>query len=154
MDVTLLPDFGQVVFDKQVLNISPFEIQFNENRQFFTEGVELFTKSNIFYSRRIGVQTSSKVYQGQLNENEQLTEVPTSVPLINASKVSGRLKNGLGVGVFNGLTAQQQGTAINTDDDSERAITISPISNYNVFVLDQNLKTTVLSRLPTLMYGV
>ena len=140
LDVTLLPDFGQVVFDKQVLNISPFEIQFNENRQFFTEGVELFTKSNIFYSRRIGVQTSSKVYQGQLNENEQLTEVPTSVPLINASKVSGRLKNGLGVGVFNGLTAQQQGTAINTDDDSERAITISPMSNYNVFVLDQNLK--------------
>ena len=140
LDVTLLPDFGQVVFDKQVLNISPFEIQFNENRQFFTEGVELFTKSNIFYSRRIGVQTSSKVYQGQLNENEQLTEVPASVPLINASKVSGRLKNGLGVGVFNGLTAQQQGTAINTDDDSERAVTISPISNYNVFVLDQNLK--------------
>ena len=140
LDVTLLPDFGQVVFDKQVLNISPFEIQFNENRQFFTEGLELFTKSNIFYSRRIGVQTSSKVYQGQLNENEQLTEIPTSVPLINASKVSGRLKNGLGVGVFNGLTAQQQGTAINLDDESERAITISPMSNYNVFVLDQNLK--------------
>ena len=28
LDVTLLPDFGPVVFDKQVLNISPFEIQF------------------------------------------------------------------------------------------------------------------------------
>ena len=31
LDVTLVPDFGQVVFDQQVLNISPFEIQFNDN---------------------------------------------------------------------------------------------------------------------------
>ena len=31
LDVTLLPDFGQVIFDQQVLNISPFEIRFNEN---------------------------------------------------------------------------------------------------------------------------
>ena len=56
LDVTLVPDFGQVVFDRQVLNLSPFEIQFNENRQFFTEGTELFNKSGLFYSRRIGVK--------------------------------------------------------------------------------------------------
>ena len=140
LDVTLLPDFGQVVFDKQVLNISPFEVQFNENRQFFTEGTELFTKSGIFYSRRIGVQTASKVYDNQLKENEQINELPASVPLINASKISGRLKNGLGVGIFNGVTAEQQTTALNTLDNTERTITISPLSNYNVLVLDQNLK--------------
>ena len=34
LDVTLLPDFGQVVFDNQVLNVSPFEIEFNENDNF------------------------------------------------------------------------------------------------------------------------
>ena len=140
LDVTLLPDFGQVVFDKQVLNISPFEIQFNENRQFFTEGTELFTKSGIFYSRRIGVQTSPKVYQNQIQENEELVEIPSSVPLLNASKISGRLKNGLGIGVFNGITAGQQTEVLNLTDSSERTITISPLSNYNVFVLDQNLK--------------
>ncbi len=140
LDVTLLPDFGQVVFDKQVLNISPFEIQFNENRQFFTEGTELFTKSGIFYSRRIGVQTSPKVYENQIQENEQVVEIPSSVPLLNASKISGRLKNGLGIGVFNGITAEQRTQVFNTIDSSERSITISPLSNYNVLVLDQNLK--------------
>ena len=140
LDVTLLPDFGQVVFDKQVLNISPFEIQFNENRQFFTEGTELFTKSGIFYSRRIGVQTSPKVYQNQIQENEELVEIPSSVPLLNASKISGRLKNGLGIGVFNGITAEQQTQVINEIDSYERTITLSPLSNYNVIVLDQNLK--------------
>jgi len=146
LDVTLLPDFGQVVFDKQVLNISPFEIQFNENRQFFTEGTELFNKSGIFYSRRIGVQTSSKIYNNQLLSNESLKEIPTSVPLINASKVSGRDKNGLGIGIFNGITAEQKGVAQSQMDglnyliSSEREITISPLTNYNVIVLDQNLK--------------
>ena len=140
LDVTLLPDFGQVIFDQQVLNISPFEMQFNENRQFFTEGTELFNKSNLFYSRRIGVQTPSRVYQSQLNDGEELNEIPTSVPLINASKISGRLKNGLGIGIFNGVTAEQKGKAINNLDDNLREISISPLTNYNVIVLDQNLK--------------
>ena len=140
LDVTLLPDFGQVIFDQQVLNISPFEIRFNENRQFFTEGTELFNKSGLFYSRRIGVQTPSKVYQSQLNDNEELTEIPTSVPLINASKISGRLNNGLGIGIFNGVTAEQKAIAFNTYDSSNREIVVSPLSNYNVLVLDQNLK--------------
>ena len=140
LDVTLLPDFGQVVFDNQVLNISPFEIEFNENRQFFTEGTELFTKSDLFYSRRIGVQTPSKVYESQLNNNEYLEEIPNSVPLINASKVSGRLNKGLGIAVFNGITAAQTGKAIDSETSSQRDITISPLSNYNVLVLDQNLK--------------
>ena len=140
LDVTLLPDFGQVVFDQQVLNISPFEIQFNENRQFFTEGTELFNKSDIFYSRRIGVQTNSNVYQKQLEVNETITELPSSVPLINASKISGRLKNGLGIGVFNGITAEQKAIAYNDVEDTDREVTVSPLSNYNVLVLDQNLK--------------
>jgi hypothetical protein len=140
LDVTLLPDFGQVIFDQQVLNISPFEIRFNENRQFFTEGTELFNKSGLFYSRRIGVQTPSKVYQSQLNNNEELTEIPTSVPLINASKISGRLNNGLGIGVFNSVTAEQKAIAFNSYDSSNREIIVSPLSNYNVIVLDQNLK--------------
>ena len=140
LDVTLLPDFGQVVFDNQILNISPFEIEFNENRQFFTEGTELFTKSGLFYSRRIGIQTPSEVYGSQLNEDETLDEIPSSVPMINASKVSGRLKNGLGIGVFNAITAEQRANSTNTTENSSREVTISPLTNYNVIVLDQNLK--------------
>jgi hypothetical protein len=54
LDATLIPDFGQVISDNVVNNISPFEIQFRENRPFFTEGTELFNKADIFYSRRVG----------------------------------------------------------------------------------------------------
>jgi len=37
LDITLIPDFGQVQSYNQVLNLSPFEVKFNENRPFFTE---------------------------------------------------------------------------------------------------------------------
>ena len=140
LDLTLIPDFGQVVFDNQVLNLSPFEIQFNENRQFFTEGTELFTKSDLFYSRRIGIQAPSGVLENELLENEKLSSVPIASKLYNASKVSGRLNKGLGIAVFNGVTAAQKGTAMNINDATEREITVSPLSNFNVIVLDQNLK--------------
>lgn len=140
LDVTLVPDFGQVVFDKQVLNLSPFEIQFNENRQFFTEGTELFNKAGLFYSRRIGVQAPYSVLKTLLTNDEQLENVPTSTQLYNASKLSGRLKNGLGIGVFNGITAPQYAKAINYNTNEERSIMVNPLTNYNVFVLDQNLK--------------
>ncbi|RZK09673.1 MAG: hypothetical protein EOO46_13125, partial [Flavobacterium sp.] len=54
LDMTLIPDFGQVRSDNKVLNLSPFEVRYQENRPFFTEGTELFSKGNLFYSRRIG----------------------------------------------------------------------------------------------------
>jgi hypothetical protein len=140
LDVTLVPDFGQVVFDQQVLNISPFELQFNENRQFFTEGTELFTKAGLFYSRRIGVQAPQSVLRTLLNDDEYLSNLASTTQLYNASKVSGRLKNGLGVGVFNGITAPQYATAVNKITKEEREILASPLTNYNVLVFDQNLK--------------
>ena len=50
--MTLLPDFSQVAFDEQFVNFEAFERQFDENRQFFTEGVNLFNKADLFYSRK------------------------------------------------------------------------------------------------------
>jgi hypothetical protein len=140
LDMTLVPDFGQVVFDNQILNLSPFEVQFNENRQFFTEGTELFNKAGLFYSRRIGLQAPNSVIQTLLSPTEALSAIPQSPKLYNASKFSGRNKNGLGIGVFNGITAPQYATAINSIDNSERSVLVSPVTNYNVMVFDQNLK--------------
>lgn len=140
LDVTLVPDFGQVPFDNNVLNLSPFELRFNENRQFFTEGTEMFNKSGLFYSRRIGVQSPYEVLRTNLAPNESLKNVPESPQLLNATKLTGRTKKGLGIGVFNGITAEQSAIAVNDDTQEERTIVVSPLTNYNVLVLDQNLK--------------
>ena len=54
LDATLIPDFGQVVSDNVVNNLTPYEVKFEEYRPFFTEGTEIFNKAGLFYSRRVG----------------------------------------------------------------------------------------------------
>jgi len=138
LDMTLIPDFGQVKFDEQVLNLSPFEIEYNENRQFFTEGTELFNKGEIFYSRRIG-GTPLNRYNTNETDSEQVISNPTSTPLLNATKLSGRTKKGLGIGVFNAITKQTNAIIEDTLSHKNREFITSPLTNYNVVVLDQNL---------------
>jgi hypothetical protein len=140
LDVTLIPDFGQAQSDNQILNLSPFEVKFSENRQFFTEGTELFNKAGLFYSRRIGgspmLRSSARRY---LQKDEVLTENPAETRLLNAAKVSGRTKKGLGIGFFNAITRNIYAIAQDTATGETREILTDPFTNYNVFVLDQTL---------------
>ena len=135
LDLTLVPDFGQTAFDEVRLNLGPFEQTFDENRAFFTEGVELFDKGEIFFSRRIGGPPSGTVED--LNTNEDIIESPSNVNILNAIKISGRTKKGLGIGFLNSITERTYATIRDTVSGTTRKTMIEPISNYNVFVLDQ-----------------
>lgn len=134
LDLTLIPDFGQTSFDKSVLNLSPFEVQFQEQRPFFTEGTELFSKGNLFYSRRIGGHPS---LSPSLNTDEEFVENPDKVKLFNAVKVSGRTNKGLGIGFFNAVTEKMNAEIRNINTGEIRKEVIEPWANYNVLVLDQ-----------------
>lgn len=140
IDATLIPDFGQVQSDNTILNLSPFEVRYEERRPFFTEGTELFGKSDIFYSRRIGGRPLGyyDVY-GQLGADEEVKSNPAQTRLYNATKFSGRTKKGLGIGVLNAVAAPMYATVKNTITGQERRIQTGALSNYNVLVLDQNL---------------
>ncbi|HEX6915626.1 MAG TPA: DUF5916 domain-containing protein [Chitinophagaceae bacterium] len=140
LDMTLIPDFGQVQSDNQVLNLSPFEVRYNENRSFFTEGMELFNKGNLFYSRRIGGTPMHHWSVGdKLLPGETIVENPSTVKLINATKVSGRTARGLGIGFFNAVTEPTYATVENGVKE-QRSIETNPLTNYNILVLDQSLK--------------
>lgn len=134
LDATLIPDFSQARFDNLVLNLGPFEQTFAEQRQFFTEGVELFSRGNLFFSRRIGSGPSGSV---ELDENEIEVNRPSTVDVINAAKVSGRLQNGLGIGVLNAVTAETTSTVQDTITGNVRQETVEPVTNYNVLVVDK-----------------
>ena len=133
LDAILVPDFGQTKFDNVVLNLGPFEQQFNENRPFFTEGTDLFSKGNLLYSRRIG-QTPDLNLNIAANES---VAYPGTVNLLNALKISGRDKDGLGIGFLNAITEKTMATVSNDDNDNTRQIEVSPLTNYNVLVFDQ-----------------
>lgn len=142
MDMTLIPDFSNVRTDPQVLNLTPFEIQFQEFRPFFTEGIDLFDRGELFYSRRIGevpLDREKAIQRANTNSELELIDNPQISPLINATKVSGRNSNGLGIGVLNGIVNSTQATFRNSESGEEEMIQTQPLTNYNMFVLDQNL---------------
>ena len=69
LDLTVNPDFGQVEVDPAVVNLTAFEVSFQEKRPFFVEGSGLFgfgglncyvcsnvSSMSLYYSRRIGRQ--------------------------------------------------------------------------------------------------
>lgn len=142
LDAILVPDFGQTKFDDKILNLGPFEQKFNENRSFFTEGTDLFNKGNLLYSRRIGGNPSldKETLNESLPTNFEITEYPNTVSLINALKVSGRTKDGLGVGVLNAVTKNTYASIRNkTNGETSRQL-IEPLANYSVLVLDQRFR--------------
>lgn len=140
LDMSLIPDFGYVQADDMVLNLSPFEIKYDEKRQFFTEGTELFTKGKVFYSRRIGkIPVNYNRVKLNLKPGETIKENPMETRLINASKISGRTKNGFGLGVFNAMTANTFATILDSLQNERKELS-QAFTNYNMIVLDQSLK--------------
>ena len=134
LDAILVPDFGQTKFDNVVLNLGPFEQRFNENRPFFTEGTDLFSKGGLLYSRRIG---AGPEFYPKLADNEEIEEFPSTVNLLNALKISGRNNDGLGIGFLNAITKKTTVNIKNIEDGTSREEVVSPLTNYNVTVFDQ-----------------
>ena len=146
LDATLVPDFGQTAYDKVELNLGPFEQTFSENRPFFTEGTALFTKGDLFYSRRIGDEpTGFNDAQKEKLANEEIIDNPQKTDLLNALKISGRTANGLGIGLLNAITQVQKATYRDTLTGKIRKKVTEPLTNYNIFVLDQqfNQKSSI-----------
>jgi hypothetical protein len=140
LDMTLVPDFSQVQSDNQVLNLSPFEVQFQERRPFFTEGTELFNKGGLFYSRRVGGRPID--YSRPYNETrpgERVIKNPSQTQLLNATKLSGRTPSKLGIGLFNAVSNRSY-ALLEDSAGSLRRILTAPLTNYNIVVLDQALK--------------
>lgn len=143
LDMTLLPDFSQVQSDNVVKILGAFEQRFQEQRPFFTEGVDLFQLGDLFYSRRIG-KTPSNFYgaTNELDSAEQLIRNPTQSKLLNATKVSGRTANGLGIGLLNAFQDDTYAEALDTISGNRRKILTEPRSNYNIIVFQKQIKNS------------
>jgi len=132
LDAAVNPDFGQVEADPGVLNLSAFEQFFAERRPFFLEGSGIFRYdidcndgqcTGLFYSRRIGRTP-------QLRGNFGDAASPLQSQIVGAAKVTGRLGNGLSIGLIDAVTGREQGTLQRT---------IEPQTNYAVLRLQQDL---------------
>ena len=93
LDLTVNPDFSQIEVDEQILNLSRFEFQFPERRQFFLENTDLFANAGFesarpFFSRRIGiVQDTAGIAQ--------------KVPILYGARLSGSINEKWRLGLMN-----------------------------------------------------
>ncbi|MCC6242956.1 MAG: carbohydrate binding family 9 domain-containing protein [Gemmatimonadaceae bacterium] len=117
VDATVNPDFGQVEADPAVLNLSAFEVRFDERRPFFQEGAGLYrcggSCEGIFYSRRIGRTPQLRASAAD----------PVFTNITAALKLTGRLDNGVAFGLVNASTQRVRGA---------NGLTIEPQTNYLV----------------------
>jgi hypothetical protein len=140
LDMMLVPDFGQIQSDDKELNLSPYELFYDEKRQFFTEGTELFDRGDIFYSRRIGAAPKfADRATDELALNEVVDYNPTETQLLNATKISGRTSKGWGLGMLNAISLPSHAKLKDTITGEKREVLIQPLTNYNIAVIDKSL---------------
>jgi hypothetical protein len=133
LDVSVLPDFGQVEADSVVLNLSTYETFFPEKRPFFLEGVDTFsTLRQLLYTRRIGHQPLPPTLQAP---NESIVDLPEPSNIFGAAKLVGTFGGRTTVGVLSAVTGRNDVDVL-TDQGTPRvhtvARTVEPLSAYNV----------------------
>ena len=95
LDFTVNPDFAQVEVDRQVTNLTRFNIFFPERRNFFLENADLYSQFGIppirpFYSRRIGLD---------LRNNQ--------IPILFGGRLTGNIGKKTRIGILNMQTGQK-----------------------------------------------
>jgi len=121
LDLTFNPDFSQVEVDEQRTNLTRFELFYPEKREFFIDNADLFTdlgsrSSKPMFTRRIGIAKDTVTNQYVQN------------PIIYGAKLSGKINDGLRIGVLNMQTARLNSSGI-------------PSFNYGMAVLEKKIFT-------------
>jgi hypothetical protein len=102
----LIPDFARFKATIRSSNLSPFEIRYDEKRQFFLHRGHGDVLINAVYSIRGGWEacpgTTMPPYS-QAGEYETVSHNPDETRIINATKLSGRNARGLGAGCSTAL---------------------------------------------------
>ena len=136
LDYTVNPDFGQVEADPSVLNLTSYEVFYDEKRPFFLEGKSILEFNSgsdmLYYSRRIG---HAPGYRPDTEEDETLV-IPDNISIINALKLTGKNKSGFSLGIVNSMAAKEYATISAEDVTSKEAV--EPFTNYFIGRLKQD----------------
>jgi hypothetical protein len=149
LDYTINPDFGQVEANPSVLNLTSYEVFYDEKRPFFLEGNSILeygaASDLLFYSRRIG---SAPGYTPSVDEDESLS-MPDQTSIISALKLTGKNRSGLSLGVINSMTARENATIYSNGSNYQK--TVEPFTNYFIGRVKQDFNegSTVLGGMVT-----
>ena len=137
LDLTVNPDFSQVEVDNLITNLTRFEINLPERRQFFIENNDLFADfgdsraANPFFSRRIGIAQDTS---GTTIQND----------IIAGARLSGKINNDFRIGLLNIQTVDDAANEIGGNNNTVIALQHKLFSRSNiglVFINRQNTST-------------
>ncbi len=134
LDYAINPDFGQVEADPSVLNLTTYEVFYDEKRPFFLEGNTILDynagEDMLFYSRRIGHAPSiSNKKLPTIYENQTIS-ISENTSILSALKLTGKTKDGLSVGVVQSFTAKENVTIYGNNSKTQMAV--EPFTNFVV----------------------
>lgn len=135
LDLTVNPDFSQVEVDQLVTNLTRFEVNLPERRQFFIENSDLFADfgdardANPFFSRRIGIARDTS---GNTIQND----------IIAGARLSGKLNNDFRIGFLNMQTTTDSGNEIGGNNNTVLALQHKLFSRSNISFLFINRQNT------------
>ena len=131
LDLTVNPDFSNVEVDQQVINLTRFEFQFRERRQFFLENSDLFSTPGFpdtrpFFSRRIGLVLDS-------------TGSARQVPIQYGARISGKIGKDWRIGILNMRTAEKASIGLPSQMYSMAIVQKQVFSRSNIdfFIVDK-----------------
>jgi hypothetical protein len=145
LDLTVNPDFGQVEADPSQVNLSAFELFFQERRPFFLEGNNTlnfpvgFSDNNLFYSRRIGRPPQGFADPDLSGPDDVVEYVKPNrkTTILGAAKITGKNKRGFSWGVLETITPREF-----VEIDSlgyKRKMVVEPTTNYFVARAQQDI---------------
>lgn len=146
LDLTVNPDFGQVEADPSQVNLSAFELYFQERRPFFIEGNNTLNfptsqdgDNNLFYSRRIGRQPQGEPDLDPTGDDgvKEYYRADVRTMILGAAKLTGKNKNGFSWGILESVTGQEKAEvdSLGTRYD----VPVEPLTNYFVARAQQDI---------------
>lgn len=139
LDLTINPDFGQVEADPSQVNLTAFELFFQERRPFFIEGnntlnfpVNDFGSNNLFYSRRIGRRPQGWVDTDESGDDgvDEYIKPSNQTTILGAAKLTGKTRKGFSWGILE--TATNPVFAKIDSLGYTRKQVVEPLTNYFV----------------------
>ncbi len=146
LDLTVNPDFGQVEADPSRVNLTAFELFFQERRPFFIEGnstlnfpLSDFNTNNLFYSRRIGRAPQGTVDTDKTGDDgvNEYVKQKTRTTILGAAKITGKNHKGFSWGVLETMTNPEFATIDSLGYTRQQAI--EPLTNYFVSRVQQDI---------------
>lgn len=140
LDATINPDFSTVEADRQIQNLTRFDISlsFPEQRQFFLENSDLFGTfgSQETYLSGLGNQNFTPFYSRRVGlELDTTTGTYTPIRILSGLRLNGKVSNNLRIGLLNVQTARDAERGISDANTTVAVVQQKVFSRSNITAL-------------------